>query len=495
MLLTSVVQDMEFNKIKGNMEMDITGIAYDSREVVEGSLFVAISGFSVDGHRFINKAIEQGAAAIILEKEIEITEGIAVLQVPNSRNALARISANFYNNPTDQLNVIGLTGTNGKTSTTYFIKSIFEQANQSVGSIGTIGTMINNKLIQNKNTTPESLNLQQFFTKMNDTKVDSCIMEVSSHALNLDRVAYSKFNIGIFTNLSPDHLELHKNMEEYFFAKAKLFELTSDFNVINVDDEYGQKLINIVKVRQAKLITYGIENSADIFPTDIEYTFEGTTYTVNTPAGSIRMKVNLPGAIYVYNSLAAIACAYCNDIPLSVIQKGIQEVGGIDGRMEVVYRQKDYKIMVDFSHTEDALEKALTTIKPYVKGRIILVFGVYADTSESGRDKRYGMARVASEYADLSIVTSDNPKQHDPNVIIEEIAGAMDEHQGDYKTFLDRKEAIEYAVEVSNENDTIFIAGKGHERTQIIGDQEIPFNESEIIFEALKSKKYFVKSK
>lgn len=495
MLLTSVIEELQFEKIKGHLDKEISGIAYDSRKVKSGSLFVAITGFTVNGHRFIDKAVEQGASVIILEKDIPIDAAVTVLKVSDSRNALAKVSANFYHNPAENLNVIGITGTNGKTSTTYFIQSVFEEAKKRVGLIGTIGTVINGELKQNENTTPESLNLQQTFTKMNEAEMDSCIMEVSSHSLNLHRVAYSSFNCGIFTNLSPDHLELHNNMDEYFQAKVKLFEMTSDFNIINADDEYGKKLINIVNERKAKIITYGIDNRADVFPTDIEYSFEGTAYTVNTPAGSIRVKVNLPGVIYVYNSLAAIACAYCNDIPLDIIQKGVQEVSGIDGRMEVVYSKKNYRVMVDFSHTEDALEKALTTIRPYVKGRIILVFGVYADMSESGRNKRYGMARVASEYADLSIVTSDNPKQHDPNFIIREISDAMDEYHANYKSFLDRKEAIEYAVEVSGEEDTIFIAGKGHERTQIIGDKEIPFDEAEIAAEALKSKKDFPEAK
>lgn len=493
MLLTSIVQGLEFDNIKGDLNKEISAISYDSREVMDNSVFVAISGFAVDGHRFIDKAIKQGASTIILEKDMPIKQDVTVLKVVNSRDALARVSANFYHNPTERLNVIGITGTNGKTSTSYFIKSIFEQAKRSMGLIGTIGTLINNKLVKNINTTPESLNLQRTFFEMTNAKVDNCMMEVSSHSLNLHRVAYSDFNTGIFTNLSPDHLELHSNMDEYFEAKAELFDLTNDFNVINVDDKYGRRLINRVNDYATTVLTYGIEHKADIYPTDIHYSFDTTTYTVNTPSGSVKITVHIPGAIYVYNTLAAIACAYCNGVGLRDIQQGIQNVEGIKGRLETVYKENDYKVIVDFSHTEDALEKALTTIRPYVKGKLILVFGVYADASDKGREKRVGMSRTASKFADFSVVTSDNPRDYDPLMIVNEISEAMDRFNGKYKTILDREAAIQYAIKISEKDDTILIAGKGHETTQKIGDEEVPFNETEIALEALKQKKQFVK--
>lgn len=492
MLLTTVVQNLKFNNIKGELNKEIDAIVYDSREVVENSIFVAISGFAVDGHQFIEQAINLGASTIILENDIPVKGDVTVLKVVNSREALAQVSANFYHNPTEQLNLIGITGTNGKTSTTYFIKSILDQAKQSVGLIGTNGTMIDNQLIDNINTTPESLNLQQFFSKMVGVETDSCIMEVSSHALNLKRVEYSKFNTGIFTNLTPDHLELHKDMEEYFQAKAKLFDLTSDFNVINVDDAYGRKLINRVKDYDTVLLTYGIDQKADIYPSNIRYSSDATRYTLNTPSGSIDITVNLPGRIYVYNSLAAIACAYCNQIPLDIVQQGVQNVKGIKGRMETIYKDEDYKVIVDFCHTEDALEEALTTIRPYVKGKLILVYGVYADESVMGKEKRIGMSRVASKFADFSVVTSDNPKNLDAEMIIQEISKGMDNFNGSYQSVIDREEAIQYAINISEKEDTILLAGKGHETTQKIGNKEIPFNETEIVLEALKNKKQFV---
>lgn len=485
MLLATVVKGLEFDIVQGNLNNEVSSIEYDSREIKKNSVFVAISGFTVDGHNFIDKAIEMGATTVIVEKDVSIQDNITVLKVKDSRKALARVSANYYDNPTEELDLIGITGTNGKTSTTYFIKSIYEQVNKSIGLIGTIGTVMNGKVIKNKNTTPESLNLQQIFSDMVQSNIDHCMMEVSSHALNLNRVAYCDYNTGIFTNLTPDHLELHHNMEEYFNAKAELFKLTKDYNIVNVDDQYGRKLVEKIKNYNTKLVTYGIENKADIYATNIQYFAEYTKYEVNTPTDSIEIKVNLPGTIYVYNTLAAIACAYSNNISLEDIQKGIEAVDGIKGRFEVVYKDNDYRIVVDFAHTEDSLEKALTTLRPFSKGRMILVFGVYAAPGDLGKDKRRAMGKIAAKYADFSVVTSDNPKEQDPNLIIEEVVKAIEEENGKYKAILDREEAIKYAIEMSKKDDTILIAGKGHETSQIIGKEEIPFNEAEIVAKVL----------
>lgn len=488
MLLTAVVKDLQYVLVKGDLHIEATAIAYDSREVVKDGVFVAISGFSVDGHQYIEKAISLGATTIIVEKDVVIQADVTVLKVADTREALARVAANFYGRPTEQLNLIGITGTNGKTSTTYFLKSIFEQTDTSIGIIGTIGTVIGDKLIKNKNTTPESLNLQHIFADMMDSHTKHCVMEVSSHALNLNRVAHSSFNTGIFTNLTPDHLELHNTMTEYFEAKAKLFEMTTDFNIINTDDPYGQILIQRLRNREAKLLTYGIQQEADIYPSDIRYFADYSTYTVHTPKGSIAIKVNLPGTIYVYNSLAAIATAYCNQFSLQQIANGIAAVDGIKGRLEVVYQDEDSKIIIDFAHTEDSLEKALATIRPYTKGRIILVFGVYAADGESGQQKRKAMANVAASFADFSVITSDNPKEQDNTLIIREIVEAMESAGGKYEAVVDRGEAIAFAIDISRKDDVILIAGKGHETTQIIGKVETPFNEAEIVREIKRNR-------
>lgn len=483
MLLTSLIKDLDYTLVKGDLDIEIDSIAYDSREVRSNCVFIAISGFSADGHRFIDKAIALGATTIIVEKDVAITADVTVLKVADTREALARTASNFYLRPTEQMNLLGITGTNGKTSTTYFLKSIFEQTGTSLGIIGTIGTVIGDKMFQNKNTTPESLNLQRIFADMIESHTKHCVMEVSSHALNLSRVAYSSFNTGIFTNLTPDHLELHHTMEEYFEAKAKLFAMTTDYNIINADDKYGRILIDRLKSAGPKLITYGIEQEADIYATDIHYFADYTTYTVNTPKGSIAIKVNLPGTIYVYNSLAAIATAYCNQFSLQQIADGIVAVDGIKGRLEVVYQDEDTKIIVDFAHTEDSLEKALTTLRPFAKGKIILVFGVYAADGESGTEKRRAMAKIAAEFADFSVITSDNPKEQDNTLIIQEIVEGIEAHNGAYEAIVDRRDAIAFAIEISRKDDVILIAGKGHETSQIIGKTEIPFNEAEIVRE------------
>lgn len=491
MLLAALVEGLEFGTLQGDLHVDITDIAFDSREVAKGGMFVAIAGFTVDGHRYIEKAVELGAAAILVEKDVRVDAPVTVLKLPDTRQALAEVASRFYGKPSEKLNLIGITGTNGKTSTTYFIKSILEQVDRKVGVIGTIGAMALNEPLRTKSTTPttpESLHLQRMFADMADAGVQDCVMEVSSHALSLHRAAATRFKIGVFTNLTPDHLELHKTMEEYFEAKAMLFDLTSDFNIINADNDFGRKLIDKVKGYGTKLVTYGIEENADIRATDIRYEADRTTYLAHTPAGSIEITVNLPGVIYVYNSLAAVACAYCSGISLEHAAAGIKAVERIKGRLEVVYHDDERKIIVDFAHTEDSLEKALTTLRPFTKGRLLLVFGVYAAPGASGSGKREAMGRIAAEHADFCVVTSDNPKDQDPDAIIAEVSTAVEAASGKYRGIVDRREAIQFAIDMSEKDDVILIAGKGHETTQVIGKTEIPFNEAEIVTEIMNAR-------
>ncbi|RED37382.1 UDP-N-acetylmuramoyl-L-alanyl-D-glutamate--2,6-diaminopimelate ligase [Paenibacillus sp. VMFN-D1] len=497
MLLTQVIDGLAYELLQGAVDKEITGISSDSREIDKGGLFVAISGFSMDGHLFINKAVSNGASVVIVEKdEVWVDEQVTVLKVQDTRTALARVASNFYGNISEKMNLIGVTGTNGKTSITYFLQSIFEQAGRPLGVIGTMGTVIGKRRIYTKNTTPESNNLQKLFSEMVQSRVENCVMEVSSHGLSLNRVAYTHFNTGIFTNLTPDHLEFHHTMRDYFEAKAKLFGMTSDYNIINADDPFGRVLISRLRSNKTKLLTYGLKNTADFYPENIEYHIDHTVYTLNTPRGSIQIRVNLPGEIYVYNSLAAIAAAYCNQISLKQIADGINSVRSISGRLEVVYEDQDNRIIVDFAHTEDALEKTIKTIRPFTKGRIILVFGVYADDSEEGRAKRNGMAKIASLHADLSVITTDNPKEQDNQIIIQGIEEGMKFFDGTYKTVVDRREAIEHAISSSSPGDVILITGKGHETSQIIGKDSIPFNDAEIVkqIQANRNKQMVIKS-
>lgn len=478
--------EIENNPIMDMQDIEIAGVSYHSQMVAEDYLFVCIRGYQTDGHKYLADAATRGAIIAVVE---EFQEHIDIPQflVKNARKALAQISANFYEQPSEKLKMIGVTGTNGKTSITYYIKSILETAQQSVGVIGTLGTNINGKSIVNDNTTPESLNLQQFFAEMNQAETDFCLMEVSSHALQLDRVAATSFNTGIFTNLSPDHLELHKSMEDYFQAKAMLFQMTEDVNIINADDVYGQKLIEQLENQTVKTIAYGIHKKADFYATNIKYNFNETTFTLHTPNETAEITIHQPGEIYVSNSLAAIAAAYCNGISLEDIKTGLNNVKNISGRLEVVYEKDDFKVIVDFAHTEDALKKTIDVLRPFVKGKIIVVFGVYADMSESGTEKRSGMGRVAAENADLSVVTLDNPKNHDIDQMMAETTAAIEKYNGNYIAIKDREQAIRHAIEVSNKNDFILLAGKGHENTQVIGDKLINFSEKAIVLDAMKT--------
>lgn len=492
MLLNSLIRPLQYDVIQGTLDKEIRSIAYDSRNVTKDSVFVVITGFTKDGRQYIPQAIEKGATVLVVDHDVHLQdnrEEVTILKVRNSREALAIISAEFYEHPGDALHLIGITGTNGKTSTTYLLKEIFEQAKHTLAVIGTNGTVMNDKRIENKTTTPESLELQQLLCEMHGLDISTCMMEVSSHALELYRVHGLHYDIGIFMNLTPDHLELHKTMEHYFQAKAALFELTNKFNIINVDDSYGKRLVERLVDKEAKIVTFGVHEEADIYPTDIEYSFNQTTFVVHTPAESAKITVNIPGEIYLYNSLAAIATAVCSGISLDVIQKGFEQLDYISGRMELAYDNPNLKVVIDFAHTEDALRNVLQTLRPYVKGRLILVFGVYADMSESGANKRLGMGKVAATYADYSIVTSDNPKWNNPEKILQETSAAVEKYNGNYVAILDRKAAIEYAIQMSQKDDMVLLAGKGHEMTQIIGAKAIPFNEKDIVLNAIHTNK------
>ncbi|WP_217587036.1 UDP-N-acetylmuramoyl-L-alanyl-D-glutamate--2,6-diaminopimelate ligase [Lentibacillus saliphilus] len=488
MHLSKVIKDMAHICTTGDLNRNITSIAYRSSDVEPGSLFIAITGFVTDGHTYINHAIERGAAAIIAEKDIKIPPNVANIRVKNSRQALARVAANFHEHPSTALNMIGITGTNGKTSITHFIKHIFDAAHKKTSLIGTMGTLINDEPIHSDLTTPEAPKLQKLLKQMVKRNSTSCIMEVSSHAIDLQRVNHIHFNTAIFTNLTPDHLELHGDMETYFRTKAKLFNQAEDFNIINVDDPYGRRLAD--EIDREMLVTYGIHQNAHIYPTDIKYSVNGTTYTAHTPIGQVDITIHLPGEIYVYNSLAAIACAFVNGISLDIIREGLDRVTGIKGRLETVFEQNDFRVLIDFAHTEDALKQTLKTIKPYVKGQLILVFGVYADDSPNGRKKRQGMGNVAAQYADYAVVTLDNPKTHNQDLIMNDICDALKAHDASFKSIKDREEAIRHAITTSNDEDTIVLAGKGHESTQIIGSEIIPFNETKIILDAIKTKQF-----
>lgn len=476
--LQNLLNGIDYEFIKKGSSTNVENISFDSRSIKKNGLFIAIKGFEVDGHNFINDAIKNGANTLIVSDDINTSIDVNIIKVNNTREILSKLSANYYSDPTEKLNLIGITGTNGKTSIAYFIKSIFEKANKKIGLIGTNEINLNNKIIKSKNTTPEALDLQRIFKEALNLEIGHMVMEVSSHALELKRVdSNTKFNIGIYTNLSPDHLELHGSMDNYFKAKLKLFYLTNDFNIINIDDEYGEKIVNKANEFKSKLITYGIDNKADIRAEILQITKEFSIVKVIAFNDEFSLRINIPSKIYIYNALAAIACGYALNMDLNSIKLGIESVSGIRGRIEEVKINKDYKVFIDFAHTEDGLKNILNTVRTFTENRIILVFGVYG----SAGSKRVKMGKVASEYADFSIITSDNPKREDPLKIIDEISVEMDDKK--FKKIIDRKEAIHYALSIARKGDIVLLAGKGHESTQKIGDKEIPFSERDIVLE------------
>lgn len=483
MKLQFIIGDYPCTLVKGSLGIDILGIENDSRKIVDGGLFIAEKGFTVDGHDFINKAIENGALAIVVEEDIHIETDITIIKVWDSIDALAKFSGVFQEEPWNDVNMIGITGTNGKTSTTYFIKSIFEEDNKKIGIIGTIGAIIDNKLTNLNNTTPNSLVIHDSLKKMVEVKTDTCIMEVSSHALELKRVEYMKFQIGLFTNLTKEHLDYHETMDKYFKSKLKLFYNTDKYNIINIDDEYGRNIVEIVGER-VPILTYGINNKSDIFATDIEYSLSKVSFTLNIQNEKTKVTLNVPGEFSIYNALAAASCGYIYGIDLETIKNGLEAVEGIKGRFEVVPTNTDYTVIIDFAHTADGLEKVLTVIDQFAEGRKIVVFGAGGNRDKT---KRPEMGETVGKHADLSIVTSDNPRYEDPANIIEDILVGTKKANGEYVSIVDRIEAIKYALENAKPKDIILLAGKGHETYTIIGDKTIPCDERQIVIDYLEN--------
>lgn len=483
MILKDLLKDYSFELIKGRLDIEVFGLENDSRKIKKGDLFIAEEGFTVDGHDFINKAIEGGAVALVVEKDVIVSEDITIIKVKDSVDALAKFSGVFHGEPWKHLNMIGITGTNGKTSTTYFIKSIFDKYNKNTGIIGTIGSIVGGEEIKIDNTTPNALVIHNLLKKMADIKSDTCVMEVSSHALDLKRVNYMNFQIGLFTNLTKDHLDYHDTIEKYFNSKLKLFYMTEKFNIINIDDKYGKKIVEIVQDR-IPLITYGIKEKADIFATDIKFTLSKVGFKLNTPKGNVDILLNIPGEFSVYNALAASACAYAYGIDLETIKNGLEAVEGVKGRFEVIPTNTDYTVIIDFAHTADGLEKVLTVIDQFVEGRKIVVFGAGGNRD---RTKRPEMGETVGKHADISIVTSDNPRYEEPEKIIDDILIGTKKTGCNYVKIVDRVEAIKYALQIAKPKDIILLAGKGHETYTIINGKTIPCDERQIVLDYLNN--------
>lgn len=484
MLLREVIDGLEILDTKGSLDIQIDNIQYDSRKVTNNGLFICVKGFTVDGHKFIDKAIENGAKAFLVEEDINRGDA-TFIKVKNTREDMAKIADNFYNHPSQRFDVIGVTGTNGKTSITTFLNEILTSANNKVGLIGTIKIFDGDNEVESNSTTPESVDLQNYFNQMIENGCKYCAMEVSSHALALNRVAQTKYKVGVFTNLTPDHLDFHKDLEDYRKAKEKLFYMTTNANIINIDDKGGQDIYKNIKDLDVKCYSYGIENKADFMAKDIKIEARGVSYKLITPTYEEDVFIPVPGKFTVYNTLAVIAACYALGIDKDVVINGLKSTGGVAGRFEAISNDTGISVIVDYAHTPDALENVIKTAREFAKNRIITVFGCGGDRDTT---KRPLMGDIAQKYSDICIVTSDNPRTEDPKLIIDDILKGLDKSKENYKIVEDRKEAIKTAIEIAEKDDVILIAGKGHENYQIIGKVKHHFDDKEIANEFLNMK-------
>lgn len=490
MELKKLLLGIENFKSKGDMQLDIKKVASNSKKVVPNSLFVAIKGYDFDGHEYIEEAVKNGAVAVMLDmsadfKKINIPKGITVIITDDTRKALARVSCNFFGNPSRYFKLIGVTGTKGKTTTTYMIKSILEKAGYKVGLIGTIANYIGEDCLGfSDRTTPESIELQELFYKMARQKVDYVVMEVSSQSLKLNRVEGTNFDYAIFTNLYKDHISLkeHTDMNEYFESKLKLFQMTPK-GFVNSDDFKCNKIINGAKNCDIK--TYAVDNKADLLAKDITITNISVDFKVKLGNKNERIKVNIPGRYSVYNALAAISFANSIGIDAEKIKEGLENIV-VPGRNELVPNKEELAIMIDYAHTAESLENILQATKTYTPGRVICVFGCGGDRD---KEKRPRMGEVAGRLADYSIVTSDNPRTEKPEDIIAQIEKGIVKTKGKYEVIVDRKKAIEKAIKMMNKRDIVILAGKGHEVYQEINGEKRPFDERQIVKEILGEKK------
>ncbi|ELC8464427.1 UDP-N-acetylmuramoyl-L-alanyl-D-glutamate--2,6-diaminopimelate ligase [Clostridium perfringens] len=484
MILKSLLKGLDYEVIKGNEESKVQNIRYDNRKIEQGDAFVCVKGFKVDGHSFIGDAIKKGAKTLIVQEDVSVQEDITIIKVRDTRKALAIMSSNYFGNPKDKLKIIGITGTNGKTTSAFIIKSILEKAGFMTGLIGTIANYIGNKKVDAVRTTPESYELHELFKNMVDAGVEYCVMEVSSHSLELDRVYGVQFEEGIFTNLTRDHLDFHKTFENYYNAKFKLFE-RSNHSIINLDDPYGANIVKDIEEREVKtrVSTFSIEKESDFKAFEIKSHSNGSEFKVNLESIE-EFSINIPGEYNIYNSLGCIICAYNLNIPMDKIKEGLSDVV-IPGRCELVAKEKNlpYSIIIDYAHTPDGLENILSTVKAFTKNRMISVFGCGGDRDKV---KRPQMGKIGCELSDIAIITSDNPRSEEPMDIINDIVKPL--NYDNFVIEVNRKEAIRKAMNMALEGDVIVIAGKGHETYQILKDETIHFDEREVVYDILEGK-------
>ena len=461
--LKKILLGLENLKVKGNLDIDIKGIENNSKEVKTGYMFIAIKGFETDGHNYINDAIDAGCTAVMIQEgcdlsKINVKNDVTVIMAKDTREALAICSSNFYDNPSRKFKLIGVTGTKGKTTTTFMIKELLEKAGKKVGLIGTIATYINGKKIKESDrTTPESLELQKTFFQMAKEKVEYVVMEVSSQSLKLHRVDGCNFDIAIFTNFSEDHIseKEHTDMKDYFQSKLKLFNMCK-VGIVNADDLYAAKIPKLFP--NSDITTYGIDNPCNLLAKDITITNSYVDFRVKITDRNERVKTGIPGRFSVYNSLAAICVAQKVGVSLETIKEALLEVR-VPGRSEVVDNKFEIPIMIDYAHSPESLESILQAVKSYTRGRVISVFGCGGDRDKG---KRPIMGEISGRIADYTIITSDNPRTEEPEEIIKEIEKGIKKTKGNYQVVVDRTEAIEKAIKMATKKDIIVLAGKVH---------------------------------
>ena len=490
MKLKQMLVGLEGLKVKGDLDIDIKGIEKNSKEVKKGYLFIAIKGFSVDGHSYIEDAIKAGAVAVMIQegcdlKSFKVPAGVTVIMAKDTREALAIASSNFYGNPSSKFKLIGVTGTKGKTTTTFMIKEILEKAGKKVGLIGTIATYMNGKKIKDSDrTTPESLELQQMFSEMAEAGVEVVVMEVSSQSLKLHRVTGCEFDMVLFTNFSEDHISPneHPDMEDYFNSKLKLFEMCKT-GIVNTDDLYGAKVVRLFP--DNNITTYGIDNYANVLAKDITITNSYVDFRVKITDRNERVKTCIPGRFSVYNSLAAICVAQKFGISSQVVKEALEEVR-VPGRSELVDNKLEIPIMIDYAHSPESLQSILQAVKSYTRGRVISVFGCGGDRDST---KRPIMGEISGKVADYTFITSDNPRTEEPQKIVEQIEEGIKKTNGKYSVVVDRTEAIAQAIKMATKRDIVVLAGKGHETYQEINGVKHPYDERVIVKEIIEKMK------
>ena len=480
MKLTKLLERLDYKVVAGSDNIEITELVNDSRKVVPGSVFVCISGAVSDGHQYVKDVAEKGAAAVIVEKDVEVPEGLTVIKVEDTRYALALMSAAYFGYPAEKLKTIGITGTKGKTTTTYMVKAILEEVGHKVGLIGTIEAIIGDKTIPSNNTTPESYTIQKYFAQMVEAGCDCVVMEVSSQGLMLHRTAGIMFDIGIFTNLGEDHIgpNEHKDFEDYKRCKGLLFKQCK-VGIGNVDDKWFE---DVFKGATCKIETFGFGEKADLRAIDVKHIsrpgYLGVWYHV-TGLMDFDVEIDIPGEFSVYNSLTAIAVCRHFNVPVEKIKDALK-VAKVKGRIEMVKVSDDFTLMIDYAHNAMALESLLHTLRDYNPGRIVTVFGCGGNRSKT---RRYEMGEVSGKLSDFTIITSDNPRFEEPQAIIDDIIVGMKKTDGKYIDICDRKEAIRYAIEHGRPGDVIVLAGKGHETYQEIKGVKYDMDERVLIKE------------